>query len=138
MPKSAMHGFTRVVESWPIVIGTGTSAADIGVTDFAAGFRRQLEAVYFWSSGDGAGSSASRPVRVIKNAATVAASHTLVLAETDTATKGTFTAFALSTTLSDYQFYDSDTLSIDVTAAGTQFSTLTGRIVLVWKVRPQQ
>ena len=135
MPRQGHNGWIRTIENLRIVVASGTSAEEY-LTDITPGFQRELVAAYFVSNGDGAGASASRLIRIVKGASTVAASRTLVLA--DTQTKGLVSAFTLSTTPSDYQFFDASTVSIDVTAAGTQFTTLTGTIKMVWKQKPQQ
>ena len=135
MPRNGPFGWIRTIENYPIVVASGTSAEEY-LTDLVPGFQRILVAAYFISDGSGAGASASRLIRIVKGASTVAASRTLVLANTQTI--GLASAFTLSTTASDYQFYDADTLTIDVTAAGTQFTTLTGTIKMVWKQKPQQ
>lgn len=133
--EANLAGWIKYTETYHLVVASGTSAEE-WITDALPGFRRTLVKAFFIASGDGAGTSASRLIRVLKNTATIAASHTLLLAET--ATKGLVTALTLSTTPSDYQFYDADTLSIDTTAAGTQFTTLTITLALVWKTRAQQ
>ena len=135
MPRNGPFGWIRTVENLRITVASGTSAEEY-LTDLVPGFQRILVAAYFISDGSGAGASASRLIRIVKGASTVAASRTLVLANTQTI--GLASAFTLSTTASDYQFYDADTLTIDVTAAGTQFTTLTGTIKMVWKQKPQQ
>lgn len=133
MPREATYGYTPVFESFRINVATGTSAEEYA-TDITSGYRRFLKAVRFVASGDGAGAGGTRLFRVIKNASTVAASATIALAATQT--KGTVSTFDMGTK-DDRMFGDSDTITIDVTGAGTQFSTLTGNIELEWLVKPQ-
>lgn len=135
MGREALHGWIYTLESYHIIVASGTSAEEF-VTDLTPAYRRELVAGWMISHGDGAGASASRLIRVLKNTATVALSRTVVLA--DTQTKGLVTAWTLSSTPSDYQWYDSDTLSIDTTAAGTQFTTLTFTLKLKWRQHQQQ
>lgn len=134
MPREGLSGYIPVWENFRINVASGTSAEEY-VTDITSGYRRILKAVRFVASGDGAGASATRLFRVIKNTATVAASATIVLANTQT--KGTVVSMTLGAK-DDRTFSDADTISIDVTAAGTSFSTLTGNIEIEWLVKPQQ
>lgn len=133
--EARIAGWIRSHLTFRMVVASGTSAEEY-VTDLVPAFTFWLEKAWFIASGDGAGAGATRLFRVVKGTATVAASATIALANTQT--KGGFKAFTLSTTPSDYFFGDSDTLSVDVTAAGTQFTTLTGDLVLQIRHRPQQ
>lgn len=135
MPREALHGWHYSLEHYRLVVASGTSAEEY-VTDLTPGYRRELVAGWMVASGDGAGAGGSRLIRVLKNTATVALSRTVLLA--DTGTKGRVTAFTLSTTPSDCQWFDDDELSIDVTAAGTQFTTLTFTLWLKWRQHHQQ
>lgn len=135
MPRQAQNGWIYLLERHHIIVASGTSAEEY-VTDLTPAYQRELVAGWMVSHGNGAGASASRLIRVLKGTATVALSRTVLLA--DTQTKGLVTAWTLSTTPSDCQFYDGDTFSIDVTGSGTQFTTLTFTLVLKWRQRQQQ
>lgn len=135
MPRQAVNGWIYLLEPYHIIVASGTSAEEY-VTDLTPAYQRELVAGWMVSHGNGAGAGGSRLIRVVKNTATIALSRTVLLA--DTQTKGLVTAFTLSTTPSDTQFFDSDTLSIDVTGAGTQFTTLTFTLWLKWRQRQQQ
>ena len=135
--RESWHGYTPVFDVHRIVVAAGTSAEEY-ITDLPSSYRRYLAAAYWISTGDGAGAGGTRLFRIIKNTSTVAASGTITLALTDSGSpKGLVTAFTNGT--KDARTFDSgDTITIDVTGAGTQFTTLTGVIKLVWLLRPQQ
>ena len=140
MPRGAsVAGYAYTVDDIPIhIIDTGTAAQE-WMTDHVGGFARELvSATYVQGSTAGAGAAASRPVRVIKGASTVMASVSLLLASTN-AGEGVLTALTMATALTDRRLGDADTLTIDVAASGTQFTTgPAGFLRLVWKSRPQQ
>lgn len=127
--------WTRFTFPLRINVASGTSAEEY-LTDLVLGFGWVLEAAYFIPSGDGAGAAATRPFRVLKGTATVAASKTIVLADTETADKGIPVTFT-NGTLEERTFGPADTLSIDVTAVGTSFTTLTGSMVIVGRQQRQ-
>jgi hypothetical protein len=135
--RETTNGYIPVFDVHKIVVASGTSAEEY-ITDLPSSYRRYLAAAYFVSNGDGAGGGATRLFRVIKNTSTVAASKDITLALADSGSpKGLVTAFTNGT--KDARTFDSgDTITIDVTGAGTSFSTLTGTIKLVWLFRPQQ
>lgn len=134
MPARGVFGLIRIPLTFRINVASGTSAEEY-VTDITYGFQFEIWKAWFVASGDGAGAGATRLFRIVKNASTVAASATIALA--DTQTKGDTTAFTLSTTPSDYHFFDSDTFTVDVTGAGTQFTTLTGNLHIIALTRAQ-
>lgn len=137
MPAAGIFGLIRTPFAFRINVASGTSAEEY-VTDIVFGYRCTLEKAYFVASGDGAGAGATRLFRVVKTSGTtdyVAASATIALASTQT--KGAVTAFTLSTTPSDYEWFDADKLTLDVTGAGTQFTTLTGNWYLQFRTRAQ-
>jgi hypothetical protein len=55
-----------------------------------------------------------------------------------TTTKGTVTTLTESTTLENRLFMDTDTITVDLASGGTQFTTLTGNVVLRFRQRAQQ
>lgn len=134
MPAPGTYGLIRIPLTFRINVASGTSAEEY-VTDITYGFRFEVAKAWFVASGDGAGAGATRLFRIVKGASTVAASATIALAATQT--KGTVSAFTLSSTPSDYHFFDSDTFTVDVTGAGTQFTTLTGNLHVILLTRPQ-
>lgn len=136
MPREArIAGWIRSIIPLRMNVASGTSAEEY-ITDLIPAFQFWLDKVWFVASGDGAGAGATRLFRVVKGSATVAASATIALAATQT--KGTVSTFTLSSTPSDYFFADADTLTVDVTGAGTQFTTLTGNLFIQIRHRPQQ
>ena len=132
--EAGIPGWIPVWENFRINVGTGTTAEEY-VTDITSGYRRVLKAARFIATGDGAGAGGTRTLRVIKNTATVAASGAVALASTTT--KGTVTNLTVATSRDDRTFGDSDTITLDVPATGTAFTTLTGNVELEWLIRPQ-
>lgn len=135
MPRFAAHsGWLRTFISIRINVAPGTSAEEF-LTDFTPGCEMVLESCRFVASGDGAGAGATRTLRVIKGTATVAATGTVALASTTT--KGAITALTPASDLIDRTFRDGDLITVDLASGGTQFTTLTGNVILRFRQRLQ-
>ena len=136
MPNEALHGWTRglvCATSCPVATGAG---AEEWLTDYVPGFRFVVTKVTAVVKVAGTGAGATRLFRVLKGASTVVASKTIALA--DVTAKGIKIDFTLSTTPENLVFGDVDTLSIDVTAAGTEFTALTFDLLIQGRQRQQQ
>lgn len=133
MPRSAPYGVTRGTLSLYHALPAGTGAVEI-VTDFVAGFTYTIESVKAYVAVAGTGTSASRTYRVLKGASTVAATATLVLADTDTVGKEK----AFSVTAANATFGDADTLTVDFASGGTAFTAGAVNLVITYRQHPQR
>jgi len=134
MPRSAPYGFTRGSLSLYFPLPTGTGAVEIA-TDLVRGFQYSIEKVEFITQVAGTGASASRTFRVLKGASTVAATRTLVLA--DTTPVGKSVAFTVTGGADSY-FDDTDTLTVDFASGGTAFTAGAGVINITYRQRNQR
>lgn len=136
MPREGLHGWIRtIVASVNAQVAAGTDAEE-WLTDYVPGFKHRITKVTSVVQVAGTGAGATRLFRLIKGASTVVASKTIALA--DVTAKGIKIDWTLSTTESDLTLEDADTLSLDVTAAGTQFTALTMDILVQARQRMQQ
>src|SRR5262245_23930404 len=133
MPREGPNGWVRVEETYNAPVAAGTGAEEY-VTDLVLPYTRIYERVRAIVEVVGAGAGATRLFRLIKGTSTVVASATITLA--GTATKGTVIDFTMVP--AECQFFDADLLSLDVTAAGTQFTALTLQFQLLSRQRAQQ
>lgn len=113
MPRHAPYGWARGHFGIYIPLPAGTGAVE-AVTDLVPGFKFVIEKVTAIVQIAGTGTAASRVFRVVKGASTVAATATLLLA--DTTPVGKLKAFTV--TAADAGFDDADTLTVDFPAAG--------------------
>lgn len=133
MPREASYGFHRAFIESPNVIPTGTGAATLRAA-FTPGFRFIIEKVRWVTTVAGTGAGASRTFRVLKNASVVAATRTLVLA--DTAAVGQTVDYTV--TAADATFDDDDTLTLDVAAGGTAFTAGQGYVEIQYRALAQR
>jgi hypothetical protein len=117
------------------IVATGAGAEEY-LTDFVPGYQGVITKVSSIVLVAGTGVGATRLFRLLKGTSTVVASKTIALA--DVAAQGTVIDWALSTTPENLAFGDTDTLSLDVTAAGTEFTALTMNVLVQARQRPQQ
>lgn len=133
MPRKAPYGVQRHTLNFYHAIPAGTGAVEI-VTDWVAGFSYVIESVKAYVAVAGTGTSASRTYRVLKGASTVAATRTLVLA--DTATVGAEVAFTV--TPANAEFSDTDKLTVDFASGGTAFTAGALNLVIVYREANQR
>lgn len=134
MPRLANYGFARGVFGLYIPLPTGTTLVE-ALTDIVPGFGFTIEKVTAVVSTPGTGAGASRVFRIVKGAATVAATTTLVLA--DTATFGAIKP--LTVTPANADFGDTDTLTVDFPAAGAvAFTAGAVNLLIQYRTRAQR
>lgn len=136
MPREAnRNGWHRGHFTFSIDLVAPGAGATERVTDFVAGFGFIVERMRAYVDVAGTGAGATKAVRVIKGAATVAATLTATLA--NTAVPGAEIATSALGTLADRTFNDADTFTLDL-AAGTLFTA--GRLIVVvqYRYRAQQ
>lgn len=133
MPRKAPYGFQRVPLTVYIPLPAGTSAAEL-VTDLDLGFQFELESATVSTAIASTGSGATRTLRVLKGASTVAASGTVTLAGTSTLGEQT----ALTVTAANATFRDGDLLTVDFASGGTAFTAGAVNLVLVVRELPQR
>lgn len=114
MPRNAPYGFIRGQFNFTCNFPASTGLIE-SLTDYVPGFGFVIEKVAIVVDTVGTGTNASRAFRITKNASTVAASLTYVLA--DSTPVGKAVAVTLGA-LADRTFDDDDTLSIEWLAAG--------------------
>lgn len=134
MPRPAIYGFARGNFNFylPLPAGAGLVAA---VSALVPGFEFTIEKVTFFTQVVGVGAGASRVFRVLKNTATVVATATLLLAETDTI--GELKAFTV--TAADAFYSDTDSLTVDFPAAGAvAFTAGAGILVVTYRHQLQR
>ena len=129
-------GWIRViVATVRAIVATGADAEEY-LTDLVPGYQGVITKVSSIVMVAGTGANATRLFRLLKGTSTVVASKTIALA--DVTTKGIVIDWTLSTTPEHREFGDTDTLSLDVTAAGTEFTALTMDVLVQGRQRPQQ
>ena len=134
MPReTAGAGYLRGFITVQAAVAGGASAQE-WLTDYVPGFGLVIESVKAVVKVAGTGSGATRLFRVVKGASTVVASATIALA--DTTAVGL--VIDLPVTVLNAPFRDDDTLTVDVTAAGTEFTALTLDFIIRYRTRPQQ
>jgi len=133
MPRSAPYGFTRASTDIYFPLPAGTGAVEIA-TDLVLGFAYTVEKAEFITQVAGTGASASRTFRVLKGASTVAATRTLVLADTTPVGK----SVAFTVTAADASFSDTDTLTVDFASGGTAFTAGAGVVRITYRQRNQR
>jgi hypothetical protein len=133
MPRKAPYGVHRGTLNFYHPLPTGTGAVEI-VTDWVGGFTYTIESVKAYTQVAGTGSGASRTYRVVKGASTVAATATILLAETDTVGKEK----AFTVTAADATFSDTDTLTVDFANGGTAFTAGAVNLVIVYRQESQR
>jgi len=133
MPRHAPYGWIRGQFNIYIPLPTGTGAVE-PLTDYVPAFGLVIEKVEAVVAVAGTGASASRTFRVVKGAAIVAATRTLVLA--DTATVGQRSAFTVAP--ADAEFGDADTLTVDFASGGTAFTAGAVNLIIQFRQRAQR
>ena len=133
MPRFAPYGWVRGEKNVYIPLPAGTTAAEI-VTDWVGGFDYLIESAKAYVADVGVGIGASRTLRVLKGASTVAATGTVT--EAGTATLGAETA--LTVTAANAEFSDSDKLTVDFASGGTAFTAGALNLCIVYRQRPQR
>jgi hypothetical protein len=133
MPRKAPYGVNRGTLSFNVLLLSGTGAVEF-VTDWVAGFTYTIESVKAYVQTAGAGTSASRTLRVLKGASTVVATATVLLAEVDTIGKER----ALTVTAANATYSDTDVLTVDIASGGTQFTAGELNLVIVYRQQPQR
>ena len=133
MPRYARFGYNRNIFGITLPIPAGTALVE-NVTDLVGGFKFTLEKVVASVQIPGTGAGATRVLRVIKGASTVAATGTITLAGTAAVGQQTL----LTVTADDIAnfFDDADTLTIDWPAAGAVAFTA-GQLHLALVLRAQ-
>lgn len=132
MPRQKIYGVQRGVINHYAPIPAGTGAVEL-ITDWVSGFTYTIESVKAYVAVAGTGAGASRTLRVLKGASTVAATGTLTLTGTDTVGKET----ALTVTAANARFSDSDVLTLDLDSGGTAFTAGALNVVITYRQHPQ-
>jgi hypothetical protein len=132
MPRKAPYGVHRGFIAVAVDLLTGTSAREF-LTDLVPGFTLTVEKVSYVCNIIHTGSG-SQTIRVVKGASTVVASKIVVLADTGTAGL----VVDMPVTAADATFSDTDTLTVDMTASGTAFTTGTATVLIRYRANPQR
>ena len=137
MPREASRaGWTYNTLSVNVPVASGTDAQE-WVTDLTPGYQFEVVSAFFVVQVAATGAGATRLFRVLKGTETVAASKTILLA--DATPIGTVITLTPSTTRTDRQYGDADTLSVDSPAADSvSFTAGTFQAFIVIRSRPQQ
>lgn len=135
MPRYAQHGYIRGEKNVYVVLPIGGTGAVEFVTDWVPGFGFEIESVKAYVHTAGTGAGATRTLRVIKGASTVAATGAITLAGTDTIGKETALTVSASP---DNKFSDTDKLTVDFASGGTTFSAGAINVCIVYRQLPQR
>jgi hypothetical protein len=122
-------GWTRTPINLYFPLPAGTGAVEV-ITDLVLGYMYEIESAYITTQVAGTGTSASRVINILKGASTVAATYTLLLA--NTATVGQ--QVALTVTPANAHFEETDTLTVEFPTAGAVAFTA-GAIILTIVLR---
>jgi len=135
MPREASGaGWIRGQIALYFPIPAGTGAVEV-LTDLIPAFKFYIEKVTAVVLVAATGSSASRVCNVVKDASTVVATTTYVLA--DGATVGAIKAFTV--TPANAEFLDGSKLSVEFPTAGASAFTAGSLMLLIqYRTRPQQ